>query len=371
MSPVFGGPPEVVKAMVDASLYNGHKVVVFSTKIGFDGNVGGEVSSSRFDVKTYRLFKISLFGWWFYSRNLSKELKKLSSSIDLVHLHIPFTGPFYCAAKWAGKNKIPYVISTHGMLDIWSMKQKKVKKWLYYNLLEKKTIKKALKIHVSSLLEKDDVERLGLKIPVKIIPLPVFNVRGASDLGLLKNKDIVDNEVPHILFIGRLHPVKGLPYLLSALVIMRQKGFKFKLDLAGSGTTAYEKQIKELVNRDDLDSWVIFHQHVDGIQKQLLYKKASVFVLPSLHENFGLAAAEAMLAGIPVVVTDQVGLAADVSRFEAGIVVPACDSDALANAIVNVINDRSVKMANSAIELAKNEYSFTKFSKRLNDFYLM
>jgi glycosyltransferase involved in cell wall biosynthesis len=76
-----------------------------------------------------------------------------------------------------------------------------------------------------------------------------------------------------------------------------------------------------------------------------------------------------MLAGLPVVVTDQVGLAADVSKFEAGIVIPACDSDSLANAIDNVISAKSLKMAQSAKELAKNEYGFNIFSERLNDFY--
>ena len=103
----------------------------------------------------------------------------------------------------------------------------------------------------------------------------------------------------------------------------------------------------------------------------ILYKKASVFVLPSLHENFGLAAAEAMLAGLPVVVTDRVGLAVDVTKYDAGIVVPACNSDLLSKALDKVISDRSLKMANSARELAKKEYSSTLFSEHLNNFYLI
>ena len=371
MSPVFGGPPEVVKAMVKASLSHGHEVLVFSTSIGLNGNISGEVNSSSFDVKTYRLFLTSFFGLWFYSKNLNSELKKLSSSIDLVHLHIPFTGPFYFAAKWARKNNIPYVISSHGMLDGWSMSHKKVKKWLYYYLIERKTLKKALKIHVTSLIEKNEVENLGLSVPLEIISLPVFYGNRESELKPLDKNDIVDDEVPHILFIGRLHHVKGIPYLLKALEILRQRGMILKLDLAGAGDPKYEQKIKELINRHGLESWVILHQHVDGAQKQILYKKASVFVLPSLHENFGLAAAEAMLAGLPVVVTDQVGIAIDVSKFEAGIVVPACDSNSLAKAIDKVIGAKSLKMASSALELAKNEYGFTLFSERLNDFYLM
>jgi len=369
MSPVFGGPPEVVKAMVRASLSHGHEVIVLSTSIGLNGNAGGEVNLSSFDGKTYRLFLISFFGWWFYSRNLNNELKKLSSSIDLVHLHIPFTGPFYFAAKWAIKNNIPYVISAHGMLDNWSMNHKKFKKWLYYNLIERKTLKKALKLHVTSLLEKDEVERLGLSVPLEVICLPVFFGSEESELKLQDKSNFIDDEVPHILFIGRLHHVKGIPYLLKALATLRQRGKILKLDLAGAGDPKYEQQIQELIKENGLDSWVILHQHVNGAQKDILYKKASVFVLPSLHENFGLAAAEAMLAGLPVVVTDRVGLAADVSKFEAGIVIPACDSDSLANAIDKIISAKSLKMAKSAKELAKNEYGFKIFSERLNDFY--
>lgn len=369
MSPVFGGPPEVVKAMVRASLSHGHEVLVLSTLIGLNGNTGGEVNSSSFDDKTYRLFSTSFFNWWFYSRDLNNELKKLSNSIDLVHLHIPFTGPFYFAAKWAIKNNIPYVISAHGMLDSWSMNHKKFKKWLYYNLIERKTLKKSLKIHVTSLLEKNEIERLGLSVPLEIICLPVCYGSEESELKLQDNSNFVYDEVPHILFIGRLHHVKGIPYLLKALSNLRQRGKILTLDLAGAGDPAYVQQIKELINRLGLDSWVILHRHVDGAQKDILYKKASVFVLPSLHENFGLAAAEAMLAGLPVVVTDRVGLAVDVLKFEAGIVVPACDIDSLANAIDKVISAKSLKMAKSAKELAKNEYGFKIFSERLNDFY--
>ena len=370
ISPVFGGPPQVIKAMVQASIISGHDVIVLSTTAGLNEKIDGEGGLNILNSKTYKLFPISSLRNWFYSKPLNDELKNLVGNIDLVHLHIPFTAPFFFAAKWARKNNIPYVITTHGLLDVWSMNHKKIKKWIYFLLFEKLTFKKALKIHVTSTFEKNQVERLCLGVPLKIIPLPVVAEKKVHNL-VFSDEDVPDSKdsVAHILFVGRLHPVKGITYLLKALDILRNRGINFILDLGGSGDKMYLEFLGKKIQEYDLQRFIVFHEHVNERQKKILYKKASVFVLPSLHENFGLAAAEAMAAGVPVVVTDQVGLAKDIAEFRAGIVVPASDSELLANAIQSILKIDKISMSLAAINLVGSEYSLIKFTDRLNVFY--
>jgi glycosyltransferase involved in cell wall biosynthesis len=219
VSPIFGGPPQVVAAMLKALIEKDHEVIIFSTTEGLSGKIGGAVSVETFNDSRYRLFPTSHLKKWFYSKLLIQELKKLEDSIDLVHLHIPFTATFLFTAKWAKKNKIPYVITTHGLLDRWSMDQKKIRKWLYYFFIEKHTIKHALKIHVTSLFEKNEIERLGLCVPLEVIPLPIINEKESRGPIPDERVSICDDEIPHLLFVGRLHPVKGILYLIKSLKI--------------------------------------------------------------------------------------------------------------------------------------------------------
>lgn len=369
ISPTFGGPPQVVMAMVNTSILNGHDVNILTTTAGLNGNRDG-TSSNFYDYVNYHLFPTSFSNQWFYSKSLINKLKDYVGVVDILHLHIPFTAPFFFAARWAKKNKIPYVITTHGMLDSWSMNHKKIKKWLYYFFIEKFNLKGASKIHVTSTFEKIEVERLRLGTKIEIITPPVNFDKFSSNSNLLNN--VIETPLhspPHLLFIGRLHPVKGIPYLLKAIEILNKSKTNVILDLAGSGEPAYEEILKDIIERYKIKSSVILHNYVDEEKKQILYKRASIFIFPSLHENFGLAAAEAMMAGLPVVVTDQVGLAADVAKYGAGIVVPSSDSNSIASAIEIILKSRHKKMAKAALELANIEYDPKRFSERLNAFY--
>jgi glycosyltransferase involved in cell wall biosynthesis len=369
ISPVYGGPPQVVKDMAKASILSGHEIIILSTTAGLNGQTSWKQSDYESEFISYKLFTTSLLHKWFYSKSLNMELEKLVGIIDLVHLHIPFTAPLLFASKWASRNKIPYIITTHGLLDVWSMNQKKIKKKLYYLLIEKYILKKALKIHLTSNFEKEQVSRLGLGVPLEIIPLTV-NFDKRLELNLLDNSEhISSNKRKHVLFVGRLHPVKGIPYILKALHILRNRGQNVILDLAGTGDYLYVEYLKAKIKEYNLESEIVLHNFVNEEEKQVLYKRARAFIFPSLHENFGLAAAEAMLAGVPIICSDQVGLADAVSKFNAGIVVPVNNVESLANAIEKIMNIDQIKMIDTAIESLRIEYGFDLFKKRLNALY--
>jgi glycosyltransferase involved in cell wall biosynthesis len=174
----------------------------------------------------------------------------------------------------------------------------------------------------------------------------------------------------HILCIARLHPVKALPVLLGALAHLRAQNMDVVLDIGGDGDADYVTGLKQLASSLDLDGAVIWHGHVDDAQKRELYIKADCFALLSYHENFGLAAAEALAAGVAVVVSDQVGLAPDVLAYNAGKVVPAGNVMAAAEAIQSLLGKDIVQLYRiRARQLAEERYGEAFFAAGLDSLY--
>jgi glycosyltransferase involved in cell wall biosynthesis len=140
--------------------------------------------------------------------------------------------------------------------------------------------------------------------------------------------------------------------------------------LAGSGSLSYEIHLRELIKNYGIESKVTWHGHVDLPQKQNLYNASTLFVMPSLHENFGLAAAEAMAVGIPVILSDQVGLAPDVKLWGAGSIITVGDSVALADAVRAALQSgRLTQMGILAKKLIETKFSSARFSKDLLGMY--
>jgi glycosyltransferase involved in cell wall biosynthesis len=364
MNPIYGGPPEALKSMVDVALQGGHDVNVYATSSGYKDleSLSGMAESTNHGG-IYNFFEPSFPVSWFYSRDLFGQLNRNIDQIDLMHLHVPFTAPFSIAAEMAMKRGVPFVATPHGLLDKWSMAQKSWKKFPYYHFIEKRHLLSARLLHVTSSLEERDVLRLGLGVPIENIPLSVAdsNIFSKIDMGI---------ELPHLLFIGRLHPVKSIPTILKAIKLLSDSGMDVVFDLAGSGTPSYEKYLRDLIKRDRIESRVIWHGHVDLIKKQNLYKKCNMFVMPSFHENFGLAAAEAMAAGIPVILSDQVGLAPDVKKWEAGSIIPTDNAVALAHAVKDMLHGgRLDQMSVAAKRLIDCRFSQETFSKDLLSMY--
>lgn len=366
MSPIYGGPPEAVRAMVNIGIIGGHDVKVYATSSGYHNlKFPNKITESSDSQDIYKLFNPSFPTSWFYSRDLFKELKSKATQVDLLHLHVPFTAPFFMAAEFAIKNDIPFVATLHGLLDKWSMSQKSWKKVPYYHFFEKNHLASARFLHVTSALEERSVTCLRLGIPILNIPLSVLSNKTTS---LYRN----DPSIIRLLFVGRLHPVKSIPTIFKAIKLLTSSGMNVRLDLAGSGSPSYEAYLKKLIKQYAIEPNVIWHGHVDLRQKESLYQTATFFVMPSLHENFGLAAAEALSAGVPVILSDQVGLAPDVEKWGAGFIIPVSNSEALANMVTKASRSELLnQMSISAKKLVDVKFNSATFSKNLLKMYSM
>ncbi|MBE9053470.1 glycosyltransferase, partial [Nostocales cyanobacterium LEGE 11386] len=135
-----------------------------------------------------------------------------------------------------------------------------------------------------------------------------------------RNQWGIPKDVPLVLFMSRIDQKKGLNLLIPALEKLLAVGVDFHFVLAGTNSQDpdYEQKIKSQIANSSLRSHTTVTGFVSGELKASLLQAADLFVLPSYYENFGIAVAEAMVAGIPVVISDQVHIWQQVRDSESG-----------------------------------------------------
>lgn len=191
----------------------------------------------------------------------------------------------------------PEVCCPMGMLEPWSLAQKRLKKRLGWMLYQRHDIEGAAAIHATAQSEAENLRALGLKQPIAIIP------RGTDIPSHPKDKPMHLRDAGRrtILFLSRIHPKKGLLELVQACARLEDKNWR--IIIAGPDSDGYQAFVEEAVNDAGLREQVDFVGPVYGEQKATLFSKADLFVLPTHSENFGVVIAEALAHAVPVITT--------------------------------------------------------------------
>jgi glycosyltransferase involved in cell wall biosynthesis len=174
-----------------------------------------------------------------------------------------------------------------------------------------------------------------------------------------------------VLFLARLDPKKNVEGLLRALAILADQGHAdVVLLVAGSGAPNYEGALRDLARSLDVADRVIWLGHVEGARKAAAFARADLFALPSFSENFGIAVAEALCAGLPCVVGRGVAIAAEIERAGAGLAVDP-DPVAIARALSDLLANRELRahMRARAQQLVASEFSVETMVRRLIALY--
>jgi len=301
----YGGPPRSIYGLADALINIGIELQVLSTT----GNGQGElpydvISAGQFEgVPVTYLYRSSPKDY-FYSPEMKCSMQAIINDFDLVHIHGCWNYMSWMAGYICRKNNVPYVISPRGMLESEALKISSLKKRVAYSLIEKRQLKGAAYIHATSDKELASIRALGLDVPTVVIPngIEITRDNHSSDDYLRKRLNISPDDFL-ILFVGRIHPIKGLDILCGALRLALRSTPNIRLALIGDGgadyVTALKNDFQDLIDKESL----FFAGHLEGDEKADAYLSANVFVLMSHSENFGLAAAEAMSYGLPVILS--------------------------------------------------------------------
>jgi glycosyltransferase involved in cell wall biosynthesis len=360
-----GGPAQAIFPMCAALQEKGVEVSLVSTDEGLAERVGDGNSEGFQNYRNIRtkLFPVNWKGSFKYSRTLQTWLDRNVFHYDAVHIHAVFNHACLAAANACQSNDVPYVLRPLGTLDSWSMKQKKLKKQLFWQFAAKKMLRNAAFVQYTSEAEQQDSEaNLNLKRGV-VIPLGVNEVQAGVSL--------TRTDLPYLLLISRLVPTKNVHLLLeSFLEVSERSDFaQWKLIIAGDGDAEYLKQLQQRVATQQAESKVLFKGWVDGARKVSLLQNAALFVLPSQHENFGISVMEAMACKVPVVVSPQVAMAATIKDANAGWITTT-DPDNLKATLIEAMSNESERMTRGESALAlSRQFSWSTIADQMIAMY--
>ncbi|NPA41715.1 MAG: glycosyltransferase [Aquificae bacterium] len=243
---------------------------------------------------------------WRYSRKFKKDLEKTISSFDVVHIHGVWQYPQYMGAKLAIKYRKPFIVSIHGMLEQWVMDIKNIgllkylKKSIYLRLFIQYVFKKAAVIHAITDLEKQSLKKYFPYNEIIVIPNAV-DIKKIDEY-LRKTKS--EKPQKYILFVGRLHPKKGIELLIRTFNSLKIKDWKLTI-IGPEEDKNYVNLLKKLSNGNKN---IEFVGEVWGHEKFEFYRKAWVTVLPSYSETIGMVNLESTACYTPTITTFQTGL---------------------------------------------------------------
>lgn len=323
ISLVYGGPSQMVLGLASALAKEGAEVTVITTDSNgdtgqkpLDVNLNVPIKQNGYEII---YFRCSPFRRYKFSLNLLKWLNIHAHEYDVAHIHALFSPVSSAAATVCRQHNLPYILRPLGTLDPADLQKKQQLKKLYVNIIERQNLAGAAAIHFTSEQEAKVSARFGVSTRDLVIPLGVIPHEKKAE-NIIINQLHIPNDVPLILFMSRIDPKKGLNLLIPALDKLLASGNQFHFVLAGTNPQDpdYEQQIKDQITNSPLRSHTTITGFVTGELKASLLQAADLFVLPSYYENFGIAVAEAMVAGVPVVISDQVHIWQQVRDSESG-----------------------------------------------------
>ena len=237
---------------------------------------------------------------------------------DVVHIHgiwSPFVAAF---ALTALRQRIPYIISPHGMLEPWSLTIRSMRKSLALRSYQGHVLRRAAALHATSEMEAGNLRRMnGADVPIIVIPNPV-----AEPTGAWGGPEPPAGEKRVLLFLSRIHEKKGLDILLRAWNETRPAAWR--LLIVGSGEEEYVASLKRYCVDHEVPD-VEFESHVDGERREEVFRSASAFILPSYSENFGNVVVEALIRGLPIITTTGTPWSSIVEQACGWFIAPTLD----------------------------------------------
>jgi glycosyltransferase involved in cell wall biosynthesis len=310
----------------------------------------GEVQTHEgVPVIFFRRLASESFKW---SVELAQWLRAHVADFDLVHVHAVFSHSSLAAGRACRARRIPYLVRPLGTLDPWSLGRHRMRKAILFRLGVNRLLAGADAIHYTSDEEQRLVEQqLSWLPPGAVVPLGVDD-----DLFAPNGRLIPVNEGRRLLVLSRLDVKKGIDLVIKAFHMLaadeRSRGWT--LVIAGDGDPAYVAHLQTLAQSGEARGRITFRGWVSGDERMALLRSASLFVLPSHQENFGIAIIEAMACNTPVVVSDGVNLAADIAKASAGWITER-ESGALRETLGAAMADRAElqRRGRSARQLAE------------------
>lgn len=374
ISETQGGPSVALPLLLSALSATGvqaHVVTTDDDGVGKRMDLQNGTPVERDGVRYFFFRKQTEF--YKVSRSLRSWLLRNATEYDIIHIHALFSYASTVAARVASKRGVPYIVRPLGVLNRWGLRNRRqTLKMLSLKFVELPRLRRAAALHFTSEVEKAEALSLSsdlADVRSVVIPPPIVAGLSGEPSEFTKTFPAALNREA-VLFLSRLDKKKGIELLLDAFPQVLRLFPEAVLVIAGDGDRNYVTTLKRRGGELGIANHVIWTGHLQGRDKAAALAFARCFVLPSLSENFGIAAAEALAARVPTVISKEVAISGDVLEYKAGLVVER-DAAYLAEAICTVLRNPlgARSMTENAQRLVRERYSPDAVGQALRQLY--
>lgn len=368
MAAAWGGPAAALRSLAPALAEHGVDCTVATTALR---RGDGQAAVDGVAVREFPLGWAAGL-WTAHSPGLRAFLQRElpAGRFDLVHVHELWHYASFAAGTAARRHHVPWVLSLRGALNEWQLRRN-WKKSLYLRLVQRSLLDSAQAVHALTGAEAESLRQLGFEMPVLVAPNGVRLPRATAGGGEqdefgwqtpLRGKQVV-------LFLGRLHPMKGVNLLLTAFASLAPRFPDAVLLIVGPDEAGTRQRMARTLAQAGLGERAVFSGVLEGAAKAAAMAAADILVLPSYTEGFSNAILEAMAASLPVVVSRQCHFS-EVADSGAGHVV-ATEPTAIANAIGSLLQDPAARreMGRKARALVAERYAWDQVAATMSDWY--
>ena len=227
-----------------------------------------------------------------------KEIAKYLAEerFELIQIQSVWEMHYHKVILEARKQNIPYIVTPRGMLEPWSLSQKKWKKKLAWWLYQRNDVQKSACVFTTAKMEAEHVSDLGITTCKAVIP-------NGIETDAYPCKSSVEGVKKQVLFLSRVHVKKGIELLFEAWKRLHPDYVDWQLLVIGNGEADYIHSLENKVESFGLKDCIKILPPVFGEAKIKVYQESALFCLPSFSENFGMVIAESMSCGTPVITT--------------------------------------------------------------------
>ncbi len=373
LAPRYGGPSKACWEMARAVVQLGHQVSIYTTNQ--DGSGELEVPLDRPVYREgveIRYFPIQPPRFWGTSLPLALGLRQKIPASALVPIHSLYLFHDLAAGHYCRRYHIPYLMRPHGTLDPYIHRRHRWRKSLMERIFEHRNIRQAAALHFTTTAEAQLAAQFTFQTPAVVIPLGIdpHEFARLPEPGRFRERYPEIGAKPIILFFGRINFKKGLDILAQAFGRVARHRDDVHLVIAGPDNDGWGERVRTWLAEAGVLARTTFTGMLLGEEKLAVLRDASIFVLPSYSENFGLAVIEAMAAGLPVVISDQVNIWQEIEAAQAGRVIP-CDAAALSDQVLDLLDhpETTAAMALRGQTLVQERFQWPRIGRTLVDTY--
>ncbi len=366
-----GGTVDILYRLSRALMQRGHEVVIYTSDFELDQ----EYIDSLRGVKVYPFHSWLNLPGVHLTPGMVGEVRRRLKDFDVIHLHCFRSFQNIVIHHYARRYGVPYVVDAHGSTPRMAGGRRGFKwmlKWLFDVIFGYKLLRDASRVIAQTEVGVSEYKKLGVNKGKIVLISPPFDIKDFSQLpspGLFRQKYNV-KEKRIVLFLGRIHWIKGLDFLVESFSELAQSKSDAILVIVGPDD-GYKSTLDKLIEDLDLSDRVLFTGFLGGEEKLSALVDADLLVQTSVYEQGAWAPFEAILCNTPIIVSSNSGAGEDVKRIDAGYLVEYGNKNELRDVMQYVLDNPSEaqKKTQKAKRYIKSKLSLDKGIEKYEELY--